>query len=192
MTPEEFERVRAHGRDRADAAAPHVAAPLARSRGDLLDLRRLCRSRCAGGEPIEQPWKSRKTVREARRPLRHLGLDGRVRAGAPLLPPRDRRNRSRGRGVRVRHAPDAAHAGSRDARSEAALARANEIAVDWGSGTRIGASLAGFNTIYGRRALARRRRRHRLRRLERDDPDLVGARWRSSRAPPSRSSGSTR
>jgi hypothetical protein len=38
---------------------------------------------------------------------------------------------------------------------EAALARATEAAVDWGSGTRIGASLAEFNAVYGRRALSR-------------------------------------
>ncbi len=38
---------------------------------------------------------------------------------------------------------------------EAALARAVASNVDWGSGTRIGASLKEFNDIYGRRALSR-------------------------------------
>jgi hypothetical protein len=58
---------------------------------------------------------------------------------------------------------------------EAALARANEFAVDWGSGTRIGASLAEFNAIYGRRALSRGAVVVVVSDgWERDDPDLVG------------------
>ena len=47
--------------------------------------------------------------------------------------------------------------------------------VDWGSGTRIGASLREFNEIYGRRALSRGA----IVLIvsdgwEREDPDLVG------------------
>ena len=38
---------------------------------------------------------------------------------------------------------------------EGALARATASSVDWGSGTRIGASLKEFNDVYGRRALSR-------------------------------------
>jgi hypothetical protein len=36
-----------------------------------------------------------------------------------------------------------------------ALARCTEAVVDWGSGTRIGASLREFNEVYGRRAMSR-------------------------------------
>jgi uncharacterized protein with von Willebrand factor type A (vWA) domain len=38
---------------------------------------------------------------------------------------------------------------------EAALDKASAAVVDWGSGTRIGASLKEFNDVYGRRALSR-------------------------------------
>jgi uncharacterized protein with von Willebrand factor type A (vWA) domain len=38
---------------------------------------------------------------------------------------------------------------------ESALERATAHVTDWGSGTRIGASLREFNDVYGRRALAR-------------------------------------
>ena len=47
--------------------------------------------------------------------------------------------------------------------------------MDWGSGTRIGASLAEFNAIYGRRALSRGAVVVIVSDgWERDDPDLVG------------------
>ena len=76
---------------------------------------------------------------------------------------------------------------------EAALARANEIAVDWGSGTRIGGSLAEFNAIYGRRALSRGAvvvivSTAGSATTRTSSP----ARWRSSRGRPTRSFGSTR
>jgi uncharacterized protein with von Willebrand factor type A (vWA) domain len=56
-----------------------------------------------------------------------------------------------------------------------ALARCTEAVVDWGSGTRIGASLREFNEIYGRRALSRGA----IVLIvsdgwEREDPELVG------------------
>ena len=63
MTPEEFERATAHGCDRAHAAAADITTLVARS------TRRPARSAAhvpsfvrTGGEPIEQPWKARKTV----------------------------------------------------------------------------------------------------------------------------------
>src|SRR4029078_12566952 len=84
MTPEEFERVRrlmaaiARTRprrtsrrgspDRGGERPARRGLPTSRRRspdrrGDRLDLRRLCRSSLrSGGEPIEQPWKSRKSV----------------------------------------------------------------------------------------------------------------------------------
>jgi uncharacterized protein with von Willebrand factor type A (vWA) domain len=64
MTPEEFERVRklmaAIARTRPRRQSRRRTPD---TRGDRLDLRRLCRkSLRSGGEPIEQPWKSRKVV----------------------------------------------------------------------------------------------------------------------------------
>ena len=58
---------------------------------------------------------------------------------------------------------------------DAALARCTEAVVDWGSGTRIGASLREFNEVYGRRALSRGA----IVLIvsdgwEREDPELVG------------------
>ena len=92
-------RAAPHGRDRADAAATarRVGARPTRAATGSTSAASAGASLRSGGEPIEQPWKARKTVAaEARRPLRHLGLDGCLRAGAPLLPARDRRH---GRGV---------------------------------------------------------------------------------------------
>ena len=72
MTPEEFERVRrlmaAIARTRPRRTSRRRSAD---PRGDVLDMRRLCRmSLRTGGEPIEQTWKARKTVpAQARRPL---------------------------------------------------------------------------------------------------------------------------
>jgi uncharacterized protein len=58
---------------------------------------------------------------------------------------------------------------------DAALDKCTEAVVDWGSGTRIGASLREFNEVYGRRALSRGA----IVLIvsdgwEREDPELVG------------------
>ena len=139
-------RAAPHGRDRAHAAAPHVASALSRS------ARRPC-STCAasaatslrtGGEPIEQTWKARKTV--PRKLVVLCDISGSMDAYARALLFYLHAIVGTGAGVEAfafgtrltRLTPDLA---TRD--PEAALARANEIAVDWGSGTRIGASLGG-------------------------------------------------
>ena len=85
-----------------------------------------------------------------------------------------------------------AELGSRD--PSAALDRCSEAVHDWGSGTRIGASLAQFNDIYGTaRALARRGRADRVGRLgARGHPSSWRARWHASPGPRTPSSGSTR
>ena len=58
---------------------------------------------------------------------------------------------------------------------EAAIDRCTEAVVDWGAGTRIGASLKQFNDVYGRRALTRGAVVVIVSDgWERDDPDLVG------------------
>ena len=64
MTPEEFERVRklmaAIARTRPRRQSRRRTPD---TRGDRLDLRRMLRkSLRSGGEPIEQPWRARKTV----------------------------------------------------------------------------------------------------------------------------------
>jgi hypothetical protein len=178
MTSEEFERVR------------RLMAVIARTRprrksrrrspdprGDTLDLRRLCRkSLRTGGEPIEQPWKARKTV--SRKLVVLCDVSGSMDAYARALLLYLHAIVGTGRDVEAfafgtrltRLTPDLA---TRD--PEAALARATAIAIDWGSGTRIGASLAEFNSVYGRRALSRGAVVVIVSDgWERDDPDLIG------------------
>jgi len=178
MTPEEFERVR-----RLMAAIARTR-PRRKSRrrspdprGDTLDMRRLCRkSLRTGGEPIEQPWKARKTV--SRKLVVLCDVSGSMDAYARALLLYLHAIVGTGHGVEAfafgtrltRLTPDLA---TRD--PEAALARATEIAIDWGSGTRIGASLAEFNAIYGRRALSRGAVVVIVSDgWERDEPDLIG------------------
>jgi len=158
MTPEEFERVRrlmsviARTRPRRTSRR-RTPDP----RGDRLDLRRLCRkSLRTGGDPVEQTWKARKTVH--RKLVVLCDVSGSMDAYARALLFYLHAIVGTGSGVEAfafgtrltRLTPDLA---TRD--PEAALARATLATVDWGSGTRIGASLAEFNAIYGRRALSR-------------------------------------
>jgi uncharacterized protein len=178
MTPEEFERVRrlmaAIARTRPRRTSRRRSPD---PRGDRLDLRRLCRrSLRTGGEPIEQPWKARKTV--PRKLVVLCDVSGSMDAYARALLFYLHAIVGTGQGVEAfafgtrltRLTPDLA---TRD--PEAALARATEIAVDWGSGTRIGSSLAEFNTVYGRRALSRGAVVVIVSDgWERDDPDLIG------------------
>ncbi|HXG76026.1 MAG TPA: VWA domain-containing protein [Gaiellaceae bacterium] len=158
MTVEEFTRCRRL----MDAIA--ASRPLRASRrrtpdprGDRLDLRRLVRrSLRSGGDPVEQTWKSRKRVPRKLVVLADVSgsMDAYTRALLFFL----HALVGSGRGVEAfvfgtrlsRMTPDLA---TRD--PEAALARATAAAVDWGSGTRIGSSLAEFNAVYGRRALSR-------------------------------------
>ena len=177
MTPEEFERVkrlmaviaRTRPRRKSRRRSPDP-------RGDTLDLRRLCRkSLRTGGEPIEQPWKARKTV--SRKLVVLCDVSGSMDAYARALLLYLHAIVGSGTGVEAfafgtrltRLTPDLA---TRD--PEAALARATEIAIDWGSGTRIGNSLAEFNSVYGRRALSRGAVVVIVSDgWERDDPDLI-------------------
>jgi len=178
MTPEEFERVRrlmaAIARTRPRRTSRRRSPD---PRGDRLDLRRLCRkSLRSGGDPVEQTWKARKTVH--RKLVVLCDVSGSMDAYARALLFYLHAIVGTGTGVEAfafgtrltRLTPDLA---TRD--PEAALARATEIAIDWGSGTRIGASLAEFNAVYGRRALSRGAVVVIVSDgWERDDPDLIG------------------
>jgi uncharacterized protein len=177
MTPEEFERVQrlmaAIARTRPRRVSRRRSPD---ARGDVLDLRRLCRkSLRSGGEPIEQPWKARKTV--PRKLVVLCDISGSMDAYARALLFYLHAIVGSGHSVEAfafgtRLTRLTADLATRD--PEAALARANEIAVDWGSGTRIGASLGEFNAIYGRRALSRGAVVVIVSDgWERDDPDLV-------------------
>ncbi len=158
MTPEEFERCRrlmvAIARTRPRRASRRRAPD---PRGDRLDLRRLVRrSLRSGGDPVEQPWKARKVV--PRKLVVLCDVSGSMDAYSRALLLFLHAVVGTGRGVEAfgfgtrltRLTSDLA---TRD--PEAALARATATVVDWGSGTRIGASLKEFNDVYGRRALSR-------------------------------------
>ena len=169
MTPEEFERVRrlmaAIARTRPRRTSRRRSPD---PRGDRLDLRRLCRkSLRTGGEPIEQPWKARKTV--PRKLVVLCDISGSMDAYARALlfylhaivgtGPRRR-------GVRLRDAAHAADPRSRDARS-GGRARARER-----DRRRLGERNAHRRVarrvqhdLRAARAVARRGRRDRLRRL---------------------------
>jgi uncharacterized protein with von Willebrand factor type A (vWA) domain len=178
MTPEEFDGLRVLvaqiARTRPQRTSRRRAAD---PRGDRLDLRRLVRrSLRSGGEPMEQQWRSRKVV--PRKLVVLCDVSGSMDPYSRALLLYLHAVVGSGPGVeafafgtrltRLTH-----ELGARD--PEAALARATKAAVDWGSGTRIGAALAELNAVYGRRAL--------LRGAvvviasdgwERDDPELVG------------------
>jgi uncharacterized protein with von Willebrand factor type A (vWA) domain len=178
MSAEEFERAR---RLLATVARTRPRRTSRRRapdpRGDRLDMRRLLR-RClrSGGDPVEQPWKARKSVprklvvlcdvsgsMDAYARALLLFLHALVGAGSGV--------EAFGFGTRLtRVTPDLS---TRD--PDAALAKATALAVDWGSGTRIGASLKEFNDVYGRRALSRGAVVVIVSDgWEREDPDLVG------------------
>jgi hypothetical protein len=126
-------------------------------RGDVLDLRRMLRrSLRSGGDPVDQPWRSRKVV--PRKLVVLCDVSGSMDAYARALLIFLHSLVGSGHGVEAfafgtrltRLTGDLA---TRD--PEAALRSATERSVDWGSGTRIGGSLAELNAVYGRRALLR-------------------------------------
>jgi uncharacterized protein with von Willebrand factor type A (vWA) domain len=158
MSAEEFERCRrliaAIAQTRPRRSSRRRAPD---PRGDRLDLRRMARrSLRSGGDPVEQTWKSRKAV--PRKLVVLCDVSGSMDAYSRALLLFLHAVVGAGRNVEAfafgtrltRLTPDLA---TRD--PEAALARATANVVDWGSGTRIGASLKEFNDLYGRRALSR-------------------------------------
>ena len=147
------------------------------ARGDRLDVRQLIRrSLHAGGDPLERPFRARKDV--PRKLVVLCDVSGSMDSYARALLLFLHAVVGAGRGVEAfafgtrlsRLTPDLA---TRD--PDAALERVTEAVVDWGSGTRIGASLREFNDVYGRRALSRGA----IVLIvsdgwEREDPELVG------------------
>jgi uncharacterized protein len=126
-------------------------------RGDRLDVRGLVRrSLRTGGDPVDRPVRARKPV--PRKLVLLCDVSGSMDSYSRALLLFLHATVGTGRGVEAfafgtrlsRLTPDLA---TRD--PEAALARCTEAVVDWGSGTRIGASLREFNEVYGRRALSR-------------------------------------
>lgn len=178
MTPEEFERVRrlmlliAKTRPRR-ASRRRAPDP----RGDVLDMRRMLR-RClrSGGDPVDQPWKSRKLV--PRKLVVLADVSGSMDAYSRALLLFLHALVGTGQGVEAfafgtRLSRLTGDLATRD--PEAAIARATEQAVDWGAGTRIGEALREFNAVYGRRALSRGAVVVIVSDgWERDDPGLIG------------------
>jgi uncharacterized protein with von Willebrand factor type A (vWA) domain len=138
--------------------------PLRRSRrmrrdplGEGMDVRAMIRrSLRTGGDPVERPLRARKQV--PRRLVLLCDVSGSMDAYARVLLLFLHAAVGAGRGVeafafgtrRSRLTPDLRTRDPLDA-----LARCTEAVVDWGSGTRIGASLREFNEVYGRRAMSR-------------------------------------
>ena len=158
MTPDEYRRVkrlislianqrplRASRRRRSDP------------RGDRLDMRRLIRqSLRTGGDPVDRPYRARKEV--PRKLVVLCDVSGSMDAYARALILFLHAAVGSGPGVEAfafgtrlsRLTPEL---GTRD--PESALEKCTEAVTDWGSGTRIGASLKEFNDLYGKRARSR-------------------------------------
>jgi uncharacterized protein with von Willebrand factor type A (vWA) domain len=138
--------------------------PLRRSRrtrrdplGEALDVRGMIRASLrTGGDSVDRPLRARKEV--PRRLVLLCDVSGSMDSYARALLLFLHAAVGAGRGVEAfafgtrlsRLTPDLA---TRD--PMAALERCTEEVVDWGSGTRIGASLREFNEVYGRRGLSR-------------------------------------
>jgi uncharacterized protein with von Willebrand factor type A (vWA) domain len=158
MTPDEYRRVKrliaAIARHR-----PLRASRRRRSdpRGDRLDMRKLIRqSLRTGGDPVDRPYRARKEV--PRKLVVLCDVSGSMDAYARALVLFLHAAVGSGPGVEAfafgtRLSRLTAELGTRD--PEAALEKCTEAVTDWGSGTRIGASLKEFNDLYGRRALSR-------------------------------------
>jgi uncharacterized protein with von Willebrand factor type A (vWA) domain len=158
MTPDEFQRAKQLISTIAQARPQRISRRrYADPRGNVLDLRRLLRrSLRTGGDPMERPFRARKSV--PRKLVLLCDVSGSMALYTRALLLFLHAAVGSGRGVEAfafgtrlsRLTPDLSR---RD--PEAALDRATAAAVDWGSGTRIGESLKELNDVYGRRALTR-------------------------------------
>ena len=158
MTPDEYRRVKRL------IAAIADQRPLRSSRrrrpdprGDRLDMRKLIRqSLRTGGDPVDRPYRARKAV--PRKLVVLCDVSGSMDAYARALVLFLHAAVGSGPGVEAfafgtRLSRLTAELGTRD--PESALEKCTEAVTDWGSGTRIGASLKEFNDLYGKRALSR-------------------------------------
>ena len=158
MSADEFRRVRrlmleiARRRPQRSSRrrTPHA-------RGELLDMRRMIRkSLRTGGDAVDRAYRTRKDV--PRKLVVLCDVSGSMDSYARALLLFLHAVVGSGAGVEAfafgtrlsRLTPDL---GTRD--PEAALQKCVAAVVDWGSGTRIGASLKEFNDTWGRRALSR-------------------------------------
>jgi uncharacterized protein len=158
MTPGEFQLARRLIAAIADARPRRASRRRRRDlRGDRLDMRRLIRqSLRTGGDPVMRPVRSRKHV--PRKLVVLCDVSGSMDSYARALLLFLHAAVGSGPGVEVfafgtKLTRLTAELGTRD--PAAALERCREATHDWGSGTRIGASLAAFNETYGKRALSR-------------------------------------
>ncbi len=158
MTPDEYRRVRRliaaiAGHRPLRASRRRRADP----RGDRLDMRRLIRhSLRTGGDPVDRPYRARKEV--PRKLVVLCDVSGSMDAYARALVLFLHAAVGSGPGVEAfafgtRLSRLTSELGTRD--PESALEKCTEAVTDWGSGTRIGASLKEFNDLYGKRALSR-------------------------------------
>jgi uncharacterized protein len=158
MTPEEFARAKRLIRAIAIARPQRRTRRLRRdSKGHTLDVRGMVRaSLTTGGDPVERPFRSRKTA--PRKLVLILDVSGSMEAYARALLLYLHAARGSGRGVETfafgtrltRLTPEL---GARN--PETAFEAAAERVQDWSGGTRIGASLKAYNDEWGRRALTR-------------------------------------
>ena len=125
----ELARARPQRRSRRLRRDPH---------GSTLDLRRLVRASLAtGGDPVERAFRARRRdPPEADRALRRVRVDGALLARDPALRPRPARERPRGRGVRVRDAPDPADRGAARAATPSGRSRRRRSASSTGRAAR--------------------------------------------------------
>jgi len=155
----------------------HSRRRTADAHGDMLDVRRMIRrSLRTGGDPLDRPLRTRKEV--PRKLVVLCDVSGSMDSYARALLLFLHAVVGTGRGVEAfafgtRLSRLTSDLATRD--PDAALARCTEAVVDWGSGTRIGASLREFNETWGRRALSRGA----IVLIvsdgwEREDPELVG------------------
>jgi uncharacterized protein len=127
------------------------------ARGDRLDMRRLIRqSLRTGGDPIARPVRARKEV--PRKLVVLCDVSGSMDSYARALLLFLHAAVGSGPGVEVFAFGTSltrltGELGGRD--PSAALEKCTDAVHDWGSGTRIGASLQQFNETYGKRALSR-------------------------------------
>ena len=165
------------GRKSFDALEPHelaqlyrlmsrleLATPLRRTRryekgrrGERIDMRRTLRASLRTGRRSDPPRAPAPAHRPpaARAAVRHLRLDGALRARLPAVPDLCRRQRPNAEAFVFATRLTRLTRALASRNPERAIQRAAAAAPDWSSGTRIGDALQEFNDRHGRRGMAR-------------------------------------